>query len=163
MRAFATALLLAALLPAWGQQTAEKVSDAVGQGEFPGLQLLPPGSVVRGISLPRYEAHRVTAQVRIRELRVESRQRVSLQGIVATLYSPNGYKTSVACPRAVYDFASMRGETTGRTRLQDARFTARGGSVVYDAKTQKGLLRGPVRTTVSASVFGRGGSAQPAQ
>lgn len=162
MRALPTALLLALLLPAWGQQAAEAVPDAVPQDEFPGLQLLPPGSVVKGISLPRYEEHRVTALVRISELRVESRKRISLQGIVATLYSPDGNRTAVACPRAVYDFAAKRGETTGRTRLQDARFTARGGCVVYDAKTQKGLLRGPVRTTVSASVFGRGG-AKPAK
>ena len=36
------------------------VDDLVGN-EFPGLQLLPPGSKVRGISLPRYENHRVSA------------------------------------------------------------------------------------------------------
>lgn len=159
MHTRATALLLALLLPAWGQQAAQDVSDAVGQGEFPGLQLLPPGSVVQGISLPRYEAHRVTALVRIRELRVESRKRISLQGLAATLYSANGYRTSVASARAVYDFSTMRAETSGRTLVRDERFAARGGRVVYNAKTQKGLLRGPVYTTVSASVFRRGAAA----
>lgn len=162
MRLLPTVLLFSLLLPVWGQQPAETASDTVGRGEFPGLQLLPPGSVVKGISLPRYEEHRVTALVKIEEMRVESRQKLSLQGIVATLFSPDGFRTVVKSPSAVYDFSTMRGETTGRTRIHDKRFTARGGRVVYDAKTQKGLLRGPVRTTVSASVFGRGGTT-PAQ
>ena len=161
MRVPATVLLLALLLPAGAQQTPQDVSDTVGQGEFPGLQLLPPGSVVKGISLPRYENHRVTALVQIRELRVESRSRVSLQSIAATLFSKDGFRTSVSTPRATYDFASQRAETAGRTTVRDDRFTARGGRVVYNARTQKGLLRGPVRTTVSAAVFGRAANPAP--
>ena len=161
MRAPATVLLPLLLLPAWAQQNPQDVSDTVGRGEFPGLQLLPPGSVVKGISLPRYENHRVTALVQIRELRVESRTRVSLVGIVATLYSRDGFRTAVSTPRATYDFSSMRAETHGRTTVHDGRFTARGGSVAYNAQTRKGLLRGPVRTTVSAAVFGRGSTPAP--
>lgn len=161
MRVVATVLLLALLLPARAQQTPQDVSDTVGRGEFPGLQLLPPGSVVKGISLPRYENHRVTALVQIRELRVESRTRVTLEGIAATLYSKDGFRTSVSSPRATYDFSTMRAETVGRTTVRDERFTARGGRVTFNVQTQKGLLRGPVRTTVSAAVFGRGSTPAP--
>ena len=161
MRAVATVLLSLLLLPAEAQQTPQDVSDTVGRGEFPGLQLLPPGSVVKGISLPRYENHRVTALVQIRELRVESRTRVTLEGIAATLYSKDGFRTSVSSPRATYDFSTLRAETVGRTTVRDGRFTARGGRVTYNAQTQKGLLRGPVRTTVSAAVFGRGSTPAP--
>ena len=130
MRAVATVLLSLLLLPAEAQQTPQDVSDTVGRGEFPGLQLLPPGSVVKGISLPRYENHRVTALVQIRELRVESRTRITLEGIAATLFSKDGFRTAVSTPRATYDFSTMRAETSGRTTVRDGRFTARGGRVL---------------------------------
>ena len=56
-------LLVLAVLPLSMGQVAERTA---GEDEFPALQLLPPGSVVEGISLPRYEEHRVTAFLSLR-------------------------------------------------------------------------------------------------
>ena len=162
MRTAATAALAAALLalPLMGRQPAEQVSDTVGRGEFPGLQFLPPGSTVSHITLPRYEKHRLTSLAKIARLCVETRDRISLQGITATLFSPNGYKTTVTAQGGTYNFKTRRAESTGNTAVKDERFSARGGRVVYDSGTRKGVMLGPVRSSVSAAMFSH--TAKPA-
>ena len=48
------------------------------EDEFPGIQVLPPGSVVTGLSLPRYENHKVTAFMKADELKVISRNKINV-------------------------------------------------------------------------------------
>ncbi len=146
-------LAAAALLPPlWGADPA----DDVGQKEFPGLQLLPEGSVVKGIILPRYEKHRVSALVMSDELRVDSRTQVSMQNIRAELYAASGEITSVICGSAQYDFSNSRITTDQSAAVKDPRFSAKGSGVTFSTRTQLGLLRGPVRTTFASSSFSSG-------
>lgn len=143
-------LLFALLLvpPARGQAPA----DAVGAGEFPGLQLLPPGSIVRDISLPRYEGHRVSALFRAKELEVLSRREIRLLLIRAELYALSGETTLVDCQEAQYDFSRSFVTSSTVTSVRDPRFSARGTGVILYTKGNKGLLLGPVHTTLSSSV-----------
>ncbi len=146
--------LLAALpllcTPARGQMG----TDAVAKGDFPGLQLLPPGSVVKGISLPRYENHRVTALLRADELTVLSRSELQLTGIVAELYMSSGEVTSIRTGKVTYNFSTGLAESHAETQVSDPRFTARGNGLIFSSTRKQGLLRGPVRTTVPANIFG---------
>lgn len=130
---------------------AQLPSDAVGPGEFPGLQLLPVGSVIKGITVPRYEAHKVTALMRAGEMTVASRTTVKLQKVMVNLYDEKGAVTVAKAPGVEYDFTTKHAFTTGRVTLTDERFTADGSKALYHSETQRGILIGPVRTTISAA------------
>ena len=128
-------------------------ADTVGKGEFPALQLLPPGSVVKGISLPRYLNHRVVSLFRSSELKILTRSEVQLSDISAEMYAPSGETTRIATPQVHYDFRTEMAEGSGETTVSDPRFSASGKGVIFSATRQCGLLRGPVRTTVSFAQF----------
>lgn len=128
-------------------------SDAVGPGEFPGLQLLPPGSVIEGISIPRYDNHRVVALFKADEMKIVTRSEVELRKIVATMYSAGGIATVVSTPGAEYSFATKMAFSKGKVDVKDPRFTAHGSKVLYHSGVQRGILIGPVHTTISASVL----------
>lgn len=132
---------------------AQAPTDAVPKGEFPGLQLLPPGSVVEGISLPRYENHRVTSQVRAGVLKVLNRREVELKDIDVSMYAENGGVTHLHTEGATYDFTHLRAVTKGGTTVTDPRFSASGSGVVFNTEVRRGLLMGPVKTTISADAF----------
>lgn len=145
--------LLAAVLLLPLQSPGQQQADAVVEDEFPALQFLPVGSVVEGISIPRYENHRVTALLVARSLEVKDRKTVFLRGLNASLYGADGNQTDVATESVTYSFASKMARTTGEARVQDPRFSARGKGVIFSTSTSKGFLHGPVTTTVSASLF----------
>lgn len=142
-------LLSALLLPlqSWGQARA----DATAADEFPALQFLPPGTVVEGISIPRYENHRVSALLLSDKLIVKDRQTVILEKLNAALYDTNGGETDIKTDSVTYSFATKQVSTTGDAEVTDPRFTARGKGVIFNTSTGKGFLHGPVRTTVSTA------------
>lgn len=130
---------------------AQLPSDAVGPGEFPGLQLLPVGSVIKGITVPRYEAHKVSALMRAEKMTVDSRTTVKLQKVTVNLFDEKGAVTIANAPGVEYDFTTKHAFTTGKVTLKDDRFTAEGTKALYHSETQRGILIGPVRTTISAA------------
>ena len=141
--------LLMLPLHCWGQQR----TDAVVEDEFPALQFLPPGSVIEGISIPRYENHKVSALLISDRLIVKDRKTVLLEKLTASLYGEDKNQTDIQTESVTYNFATKKAHTTGETRLKDPRFTARGKGVIFNTSTSKGFLYGPVITTVSAKLF----------
>ncbi|MBR1979047.1 MAG: LPS export ABC transporter periplasmic protein LptC [Akkermansia sp.] len=139
----------ALMLPLW----AADPTDDVGQKEFPGLQLLPEGSVVKGIVLPRYEKHRVSALMMADELRIDTRSLVSLKNLRAELYSPAGGLTTIMCGITQYDFSKDSITTDQTAAIKDSRFSAKGKGISFSTRTQLGILKGPVRTTFTSSAF----------
>lgn len=151
-----TALTCLALFALCSLAGAQDPKDTVVKGEFPGLQLLPPGSEICGISLPRYEQHRVTTLLRAGVLRVLSRAQVELADIDLCLYAEDGTQMHLFTPGAVYDFTTLRAATKGEVRVEEPRFSAKGEEVVFNTELKRGMLVGPVRTTLAASAFGKG-------
>ncbi len=151
MKALLPALALFPLFAPLAQ--AQLAADTVGKGEFPGLQLLPPGSIVKDISLPRYVGPRVASLFRATELRILSRSDVQLSGITAELYSETGEITLISAPQVHYSFRTEQASGDGETSVTDPRFTARGSGVIFSSTLQCGLLRGPVHTTVNTQYF----------
>lgn len=143
-------LLLLSALPTVAAQVEGRTS---GQGEFPGLQLLPPGSIVKGISLPRYENHRVTAHLMADEMEILSRSEVKMTGIRIALYSEANETTFVEMVRAHYDFRTGTMNSDAEAGVQNPRFTARGAAVSYNSVRQQGFLKGPVSTTINFSIL----------
>ena len=147
MRGTRSILLMSLLLlPCWGQ---EKKSDAAS--EFPALQFLPEGSVIEGISIPRYENHRVSALLLADKLRVKSRTTVELEKLSASLYTDDTNQTDISTGSVEYDFATKIARTTGDTKVQDPRFSASGKGIIFNTSTRKGFLSGPVKTTISTA------------
>lgn len=151
-RAFSLLLLLPLAFSARGAGGAGS-TDAIGAGEFPGLQILPPGSVVENISLPRYEKHRVTSLLQADKLCVIDRRTAELHGIRGTLYNEDGSKTEIQAGCVRYDFTTKRAVSTGAVSVQDARFSAQGERLLYQTDNRRGVLVGPVRTTFSTKAF----------
>ncbi len=150
MKALIPVLALALLAPLAHAQIG---ADTVGKGEFPALQLLPPGSIVKGISLPRYVGPRVASLFRAAELKILNRSDVQLSGIEAELYAETGEITHIFAPQVHYSFRTEQARADGETRVDDPRFTARGNGVIFSTTLQCGLLRGPVHTTVNTASF----------
>ncbi len=150
VKALVPALVLAVFVPLAHAQVA---ADAVGEGEFPALQLLPPGSVVKDISLPRYVGPRVASLFRASELKILSRSDVQLSGIKAELYAEGGEITIISAPQVHYSFRTEQASGEGTTSVTDPRFTARGSGVIFSSNLQCGLLRSPVHTTVNTQYF----------
>ena len=136
-------------LHCWGQQP----TDAVVKDEFPALQFLPAGTVVEGISIPRYENHRVSALLLADKLIVKNRKTVILENLTASLYGEDKTQTDISAGDVSYNFATKTGRTTGAAQVTDPRFSAKGNGVIFSTASNKGFLKGPVITTVSAKLF----------
>ncbi len=147
----ASAIALFALLAPLAH--AQIGTDTVSQGEFPALQMLPPGSVVKDISLPRYVGPRVASLFRAAELKILSRSDIQLSGTSAELYNEGGEITRIAAPTVHYSFRTEQAKADGTTSVTDPRFTAKGSGVIFSSTLQCGLLRGPVHTTVNTQYF----------
>lgn len=135
----------------WGKVAA----DDVAGNEFPGLQLLPPGSKIKGISLPRYEKHRVTALLMADLMEILTRSDIGFTAIRANLYAENGELTKLTCPKADYSFKDKMVKSTTKTDVDSARFTATGTGVIFNTSTNVGVLRGAVHTTVKNSALNK--------
>ncbi len=135
------------LLPCRGQE--KKADDAAS--EFPALQFLPEGTVIEGISIPRYEDHRVSALLLADALRVDSRTTVTMEKLTASLYSDDGNQTDISTDRVEYSFATKVACTAGNAKVQDPRFSASGKGIIFNTSTRKGFLHGPVKTTISTA------------
>lgn len=152
MRYIATLLAIVASAPTlWGQMP----EDGVAGHEFPGLQLLPAGSKVKGISLPRYEKHRVSALLIAELMEIVTRSDVRFSGIRAELYAENGDITTVTSPSASYDFRSSSVKAPGNAEVDSARFSARGTGVHFSTSSNVGILLGPVHTTVKNAALNK--------
>lgn len=145
---FLPAIILPALLTPLSAAPSNP-NDPVAADEFPGLQFLPVGSVVKGITIPRYAEHRAEAKFMAEELEVVSRSAVRLTRICALLYGAGNLTTRLEAEEAGYNFADSLVTTERCTTLSDPRFTARGTRAVYASDKGRGILRGPVRTTLT--------------
>ncbi len=144
-------LLTMLLLPL--QSQGQQRTDAVAGAEFPALQFLPVGSVVEGISIPRYENHRVSALLMAEKLVVKDNRTVILEKLNASLYGEDKNQTDVRTDSVTYSFATKTAQTTGKAEVNDPRFSAKGKGVIFNTSSSKGFLHGPVITTVSGKLF----------
>ncbi|MBE6419567.1 MAG: hypothetical protein E7031_05485 [Akkermansiaceae bacterium] len=118
------------------------------EDEFPGLLLLPPGSIVKGLALPRYENHRVTGLLQADEMKVVSRREIVLTNIRATLYDNSGDITTVQCEQAGYDFKRKAVVAQAKAEVTHPNFSAAGDGVIFSTASRTGYIKGPVRTTI---------------
>ena len=141
-------VLILALLPlALGQGGANPANSS----QFPGLNLLPTGSVIRNISLPRYEGHRVSSLLLADSLQIVSPHLVTLRGVRSSLFAITGQVTVIELEQAEYNFETEMLSSDKSVRLTDPRFRADGAAAVFSNPRGQGLVRGPVHTLIHAT------------
>lgn len=147
------ALILCACLAAAPVGAQSKVG-VPPEGEFPGLQVLPVGTVVRNITMPRYGDHKLTSLLKADRLRVDSRSRVSMHVIDARLIGEEPERpTRITTPAAQYCFQRRVVMTDRPVLVQDPRFRVEGKGIVFSMERKVGYVPGPVRTVISTETL----------
>ena len=144
-----TTIFILALSLASGQG----VRNPARKGEFPGLNLLPAGSVIQNISLPRFEGHRVASHLLADRLQIISPRLVKLTGVRSSMFALTGEVTTIELENADYDFETEQLSTDKPVRLVDPRFQAEGAAAIFSTPRQEGLVRGPVTTLIHTEIL----------
>lgn len=117
--------------------------------EFQAIELLPPGSVLDGVSLPRYENHRPTVLVTSPYMKVESRVELSGKDVLTYLYDETGRETTrIFMAVASYFFNTKMLLSKDATVIRDIRLEADATGVTFDTQRKVGFMHGPVTTVI---------------
>lgn len=123
--------------------------EPVKEGEFPGIGLMPPGSKPKGITLQRFDDHRLAVVLNLQSLEVLDRSHVLAQKIDAVLFGAKGDQTTIRSENAVYSFLDDTVRSVARTSLENPGFRAEGTGVTVQTKKRRGFLLGPVEMRIA--------------
>lgn len=126
----------------------EKATLLPTNKEVPGLQLMPPGSILKKVRLPRYEQSTLKALMLAEIMRVVSKVEMSGKDIDITLQNEEGQPTHINMDKASYFFDVEKLISESFTDIRDPRFKATGTGIILDTLKLKGFLSGPVTTTI---------------
>lgn len=127
-------------------------TNPVDKKEFPALQILPVGTVLEGITFPRYEGARVTSLMEMQRLLVLSKTLMRIVSLDISIFSCNGETMHISSDAAEYDFEEQNIRTQGVTRMVDPSIRTQGKQIYFDVQTKRGMLKGPVRTVFAAGL-----------
>lgn len=115
----------------------------------PALDLLPEGSTLKDVSLPRYDKDKKpSALLRADLMKVVSKQHVSGQNVELRVFEPGGAtKIKVHMGAADYHVDTGHLEATEILTLEGYNFNARGSGAIFHLEGRSGFLYGPVTTT----------------
>lgn len=142
--------LLASALKLTGENTIIMNSPLVEvDKKFPGIDILPPGSVLDEVSMPRYEDKKLSLLVTAPEMKVESRVELSGGHVNAYIYDDFGSLTSrIYMQLASYFFDTGLLISKKHTVLKDIRLDMEGSGMVFDKEREIGMVKGPVTTVL---------------
>lgn len=126
----------------------EKATLSPTNKEVPGLQLMPPGSILKKVRLPRYEQSTLKALMLAELMRVVSKVEMSGENIDITLQNEEGQPTHIKMDRAAYFFDVEKLISESFTDILDPRFKATGTGLILDTIKLQGFLSGPVTTKI---------------
>lgn len=115
----------------------------------PALDLLPEGSTLRDVRIPRYdERKRPSALLRAGLLRVVSEENVSGEGVELVIFSAKGAQRLRAhTDRASYLVSKGILEAHRELTITGDGFRATGSRALFQLDSRRGFLHGPVDTT----------------
>lgn len=144
--AAAWALAIPAQLPAQPQTQPEEEHSV--KSAFPTLDILPEGSILRRVRLPRYDKDFVPVSLLTAEtLTVLDKERIDGLGITIHLYAKDGSVNARTKMRhAIYNQKRSTLHASEAVLIQGKNYTANGTGLVFDWKHNRGLLFGPVKT-----------------
>ena len=120
--------------------------------QIPVASLLPPGSVLSGVLLPRYdENHRLAGVLHAKSMTLVSAEILDAETVSIELFNPD------RSPRARLDLTQARfDQTTGTLHVNHSvtlRFdsiSATGSGLAYEINQAQGFLMGPTTTRIQA-------------
>ena len=115
------------------------------------IALLPNGSVLQGVLLPRYDSERrLVGDLRAETMTLIDGDRVQGEGVLINFYNPDRTPSGkVELTRALFDQEKFSLTAKQDVKLTRDRLTATGGGLVYSFETGEGFLLGPVSTRIS--------------
>ena len=115
------------------------------------IALLPNGSVLHGVLLPRYDAQRrLVGDLKTEKMTLIDGDRVQGEEVLIRFYNPDrSLSGKVELARALFDQKKSSLSARQDVKLTRDRLTATGGGLVYSFATGDGFLIGPVSTRLS--------------
>ncbi|MBC7980213.1 MAG: hypothetical protein H7Y36_06595 [Armatimonadetes bacterium] len=115
------------------------------------ISLLPNGSVLKGVLLPRYDANRnLVGDLKAETMTLIDADRVQGQNVLIKFYNPDhSLRGKVVLSNALFDQAKSRLYANEPVEITSDRLLARGTGLVYAFQDGRGFLRGPASTTIS--------------
>ncbi len=118
--------------------------------KFPALDLLPPGSVLKNVSLPQYENRKKIGVITATQMKVVNETEISGENIHIYTFSASGDQSShLFTLGGSYFFNTQFFVSNLRTILEEARFRAVGAGLRFHSDRQVGFLMGPVTTYIN--------------
>lgn len=115
------------------------------------IALLPNGSVLHGVLLPRYDAQRrLVGDLKAETMTLIDGDRIQGEDVLIRFYNPDRTPSGrVELTRALFDQEKSSLTAKQDVKLTRDRLTATGGGLVYSFDSGKGFLLGPVSTRLS--------------
>ncbi|HSP42731.1 MAG TPA: hypothetical protein VLO11_07675, partial [Luteolibacter sp.] len=147
MRAILPALLL--LSPALHAEEA----PATPRKKIPAVSLLPNGSKLHRVMLPRYdENQRLSAVLKAEVMTLVTDQQIAGDQVTIAFYNPDqSPRARVEMKNALLDQATGLLEAGGGVTLRGDRIEADGSGLIYHMEKAKGFLTGPAETRIRAN------------
>jgi lipopolysaccharide export system protein LptA len=124
---------------------------ASGEKKNP-VSLLPDGSVLKGVLLPRYdENHKLVGDLKAQTMTLIDPEHVRGKNVLIRFYNPDRtLRGKVALKNALFDQVKSRLFAREPVEITTDRLVARGTGLVYAFQGGEGFLRGPSETWISA-------------
>jgi lipopolysaccharide export system protein LptA len=116
------------------------------------ISLLPDGSVLKGVLLPRYDAERnLVGDLKAETMTLIDSKRVQGEDVLIRFYNPDrSLRGKVNLQNALFDQEKSRLFADEPVEITTDRLVARGSGLVYAIEGGEGFLRGPATTWISA-------------
>ncbi len=128
---------------------AQETQEAVKKSP---IALLPNGSVLQGVLLPRYDKQRnLVGDLKAEIMTLIDGDRIQGQNVLIKFYHPDrSLRGKVALTRALFDQSKSILTAEEPVEITNDRLIAKGNGLVYSFQGGQGFLLGPVNTRISA-------------
>src|SRR5690606_31456277 len=118
----------------------------------PAISLLPDGSVLQGVMLPRYDKNRnLLGVLRAETMTLIDREHIEGESVTIELFNPDrSQRGHVRLTKALFDQKLGLLEAREPVQIHSERFVAKGGGLVYAFEQGEGFLFGPATTWIKA-------------
>lgn len=116
--------------------------------KLPMLELLPVGQVLPKVSLSRYEGPRLSMLLTASSVTVAAPQEIAASILNVYLYGKNNQTSHLFTKAASYFLDKKLVVSHTETTLKEENFSARGTGLYMDTNIKRGIILGPVQTTI---------------
>lgn len=148
MRTPAAILLVLACLPA-----VAAAEPAKEEGRLSAVSVLPDGSELQGVLIPRYDdRRRLVGTLKAESMKLVNREQVAARHVDIRFFRKDGQEQAqLGLKEAMYNQAAGLIRADEAVSLRSERFHADGMGLVYDVNGGDGFLVGPALTWITAT------------